>query len=62
MDWLTFITKLVEALVWPAVVLVVLWLGRSRIAGLFDVSPPRRRLLPVRFVSKRFGGAEPFIC
>jgi hypothetical protein len=39
MDWLTFITKLVEALVWPAVVLVVLWLGRSRIAGLFDVFP-----------------------
>jgi hypothetical protein len=36
LDSFTFITKLVDTLIWPAIVLFVLWRGRIRIASLFD--------------------------
>jgi hypothetical protein len=34
MDWLTFITKLVDAFVWPGLVLVLLWWLRPHLGGL----------------------------
>jgi hypothetical protein len=34
MDWLTFITKIVDALVWPGLVLVLLWWLRPHLGGL----------------------------
>lgn len=36
MDWLTFISKLVAALAWPAVILVLLFLIRNHIGGLAE--------------------------
>jgi hypothetical protein len=36
MDWLEFISSIVGSLVWPGVVLLVLWFNRHRLASLLD--------------------------